>query len=467
MNLLDKNFQIELKENINSLYNEFLNELREDIEDGYENSISSNKFLKELKSALFSKSLDKNSSLSFYWLNLIEKYITIVQLHEELDQTNETDPDYNNLAEEIFSFWEESEYASEFMEMAEGKSSFIEDSLDLIQIFENQIISFFYLHISDSTKQFDPLIVYRAFPEIGDFQNRIYVGNHGYFIDINSREDIFPNIFFNYISEETIEVDQEDEVHSYPVSKAVNRVSLDNLELTVNPSCSKGIETISTIGNKISDALNVLKTFCPDLFKTLSSFTHTIVPIDEPGVVSYSMQELPGYSCINLFERDFIDLIDDLIHENGHHFLNCILNQEHLINEDDEKIYYSPWRRSLRPIRGIYHAVFTFYWAFKLFNTLLNNLNNFDSTHKFSSEEIDKIKNRMLEEYFMLEFCKTDLDKAHSEGKVTAKGNELISVIYKDLEKHKDNIVEFSKEYNDEKINDLRKLLEEMNIKYR
>jgi len=82
------------------------------------------------------------------------------------------------------------------------------------------------------------------------------------------------------------------------------------------------------------------------------------------------MQSLPGYSSLNMFDRDQIDLMDDLLHENGHHYLNTFLNHQDLINEDDDKIYYSPWRKALRPVRGIYHATFTFFWALELFYQL-------------------------------------------------------------------------------------------------
>jgi hypothetical protein len=164
------------------------------------------------------------------------------------------------------------------------------------------------------------------------------------------------------------------------------------------------------------------------------------VPVDEKGIVSYSMQSLPGYSSINMFDRDQLDLMDDLLHENGHHFLNTLLNNQDLINEDDDKIYFSPWRKALRPIRGIYHAVFTFFWALELYNNLDKAAEA--KILEFTKEEKIKIKQRFIEEYYMLEFCRTDLKHAFKNKRVNKDGNQLINMIYDRISAYeKDTIV--------------------------
>ena len=84
-------------------------------------------------------------------------------------------------------------------------------------------------------------------------------------------------------------------------------------------------------------------------------------------------------------------------------FWNFLLEgEEEIIFEDDDKIFYSPWRKSLRPIRGIFHGTATFYVAYRVFKELsfLQDIESF-----FTSEEISKIYFRFLEESILLKYC--------------------------------------------------------------
>jgi HEXXH motif-containing protein len=109
----------------------------------------------------------------------------------------------------------------------------------------------------------------------------------------------------------------------------------------------------------------------PEGYKILSLLTSRIIPLKAKGVVSFSYRHRPGLSFINCFDRDDLDLIDDLIHENSHHHLNLLLRKHVLYHGDhNQQIFYSPWRRSLRPLRGILHATFTFTMGAILFERL-------------------------------------------------------------------------------------------------
>ena len=50
--------------------------------------------------------------------------------------------------------------------------------------------------------------------------------------------------------------------------------------------------------------------------------------------MSFSYRHRPGLSAINCFERDDLDLIDDLIRENSHHHLNLLLRKDVLYQHD-------------------------------------------------------------------------------------------------------------------------------------
>lgn len=125
------------------------------------------------------------------------------------------------------------------------------------------------------------------------------------------------------------------------------------------------------VAARMRRALSVIAQAWPEGDRLLALLTSRIVPLKAAGVVSFSYRHRPGLSAINCFDRDRLDLIDDLIHENSHHHLNLLLRKDLLYqNDHNQEIFYSPWRRSLRPLRGILHATFTFTMGAMLFERL-------------------------------------------------------------------------------------------------
>jgi hypothetical protein len=131
------------------------------------------------------------------------------------------------------------------------------------------------------------------------------------------------------------------------------------------------VPTPSGVAGRIRRALTAIEEAWPEGYRNLTLLTSRIIPLKAAGVVSYSYRHRPGLSFINVFDRDDLDLVDDLIHENSHHHLNLLLRKFRLLKGNHtEEIFYSPWRRSLRPIRGILHATFTFTMGAMLFERL-------------------------------------------------------------------------------------------------
>ena len=215
------------------------------------------------------------------------------------------------------------------------------------------------------------------------------------------------------------------------------------------------------ISTRIETAIKIIRKFSPESWERLATFTDTIIPIKQKELVSYSHQELPGVSMINLYHRDFVDLLDDLLHENGHHHLNYYLNLQALIEEPIECIYYSPWRQTLRPLRGIYHAYFTFFWAFKLFSDMLKT-SELDSTwYTFSASEKEKITWRAIEEYWMLEYTFQDLKWARKQKLISETGWDLIIEQRNKARKFQSKITTWEKSLKRHK-NDLKELKKEL-----
>jgi HEXXH motif-containing protein len=165
----------------------------------------------------------------------------------------------------------------------------------------------------------------------------------------------------------------------WPYRQAAMAVSAPSGSVTVGPTLRYGRNrqpkslTVTQANQvaRINRAWRTIELAWPEGHALLKLLTSRIVPLHAAGVVSFSYRHRPGLSFINCFDRDNLDLIDDLIHENSHHHLNLLLRKHVLYRGDrNQQIFYSPWRRSLRPIRGIVHAAFTFTMGAVLFAKL-------------------------------------------------------------------------------------------------
>ena len=122
-------------------------------------------------------------------------------------------------------------------------------------------------------------------------------------------------------------------------------------------------------GLRLAEALDLLARAWPHGHREVLAHTRMVVPLLERGTVSFSFPDRPGVSYINLEGKTRVDLADDLLHETAHHRLHGLEEPSPLIRAGggaDEPRYWSAWRRSLRPLRGILHAAYTFAWRAEL-----------------------------------------------------------------------------------------------------
>lgn len=316
--------------------------------------------------------------------------------------------------DQIFEKWNQSEFADVFLKLLNKKMTLPKASAETTKIFDKHLVSLGNLHllkIASSTKN------YRLQPSLGDFKKKTGVSK---------------------LLETTLH--------------------LDGKELGLLTSSLKEMKAFST---RIEIASRVIREFSPDSWERFSAFTEVIIPIKQIQLVSYSHQELPGTSLINLYHRDFVDLLDDLLHENGHHHLNYYLNLEQLIQEPIDCIYYSPWRRTLRPLRGIYHAYFTFFWAFKLFSDMASSKELDSIWYDFSPNEREKITWRAVEEFYMLEFTYVDLQWARKQGLISELGWSLIKEQRSIVSKFRKKVLIWEKSLKEHKkeLQELKKTL--------
>ncbi|MBL7664159.1 MAG: hypothetical protein JNM93_03415 [Bacteriovoracaceae bacterium] len=351
--------------------------------------------------------LDHTDAISFYWFQQYKNFFEILEVTDET--SDEKSKNLSENEEILFDVWQSGPFAKDFLKFS-NRSSVKEASYKCLELFERQLVAFFRLHIAQDLKTVPE--TYRADFEIGDVVNG-----------------------------------KETKINHNPIKLEFNFNLLNN-------DAKKEAQHIK----RLNTALKKLSEYVPASFERLKLFTSHIIPINDRGIVSYSSQELPGYSVINLYHRDDMDLLDDLLHENGHHHLNYYLNTQELIIEEEEQAYYSPWRKSMRPVRGIYHAFFTFYWALDLFQQLSQP----KLLEKFSKPEQDKILLRFCEEHHMLYYCIPDLVLMKAEGLILPTGYQLIEHMMDNLKKQQVSITQFEKKLSPKalaKINDLKKVL--------
>ena len=218
--------------------------------------------------------------------------------------------------------------------------------------------------------------------------------------------------------------------------------------LTLGPTLVYGRQRVPTrvsptppqVAVKVHRALSVIEQAWPAGNDILGLLTSRIVPLKAAGVVSFSYRHQPGLSFINCFDRDDLDLIDDLIHENSHHHLNLLLRKYALYRDDcNREIFYSPWRRTLRPIRGILHASFTFAMGAFLFERLSAwgsgpAGNRRWRLARLSRSNLGRARFRGLEEIESVRYSLRDLREARRHlGWITKPGGALVALLARTL----------------------------------
>ena len=241
----------------------------------------------------------------------------------------------------------------------------------------------------------------------------------------------------------------------WPRRGATDAVAAPSGSLTVGPTLRYGKarqpKSLSATENKqivrIGRAWQTIELAWPEGHALLRLFTSRVIPLKASGVVSFSYRHRPGLSFINCFDRDNLDLIDDLIHENSHHHLNLLLRKHVLYHGDrNQLIFYSPWRRSLRPIRGILHATFTFTMGALLFARLSAWAETAQGKRQWRNAGLTvrhllRARFRCLEEIESVRYSLCDLEHAGRHLKwLTASGTRLVKHLEEVIAKSEQHI---------------------------
>lgn len=205
--------------------------------------------------------------------------------------------------------------------------------------------------------------------------------------------------------------------------------------------------TSATQVTRINRAWTTIYEAWPEGQEVLALLTSRINPLKAKGVVSFSYRHRPGLSFINCFDRDNLDLIDDLIHENSHHHLNLLLRKYVMYQGDrNQQVFYSPWRRSLRPFRGILHAAFTFTMGAMLFERLSTWASGVGGSTRWkraglTEKDLQRARFRCLEEVESVRYSIHDLEYASWHLKwLTGSGKQLVKQLADTIEQVEQSI---------------------------
>ncbi len=125
------------------------------------------------------------------------------------------------------------------------------------------------------------------------------------------------------------------------------------------------LESETEINNcilKLNNSIDLLKKVSPTYHKKMVNSINDIYVVktnDETVEVSSSPNF--NFGCFNICVTDIVNVTESIIHEMHHNILESN-NLIYLFFENSkENKYSSPWRPDIRPVNGIFHAIYVFF----------------------------------------------------------------------------------------------------------
>ena len=193
---------------------------------------------------------------------------------------------------------------------------------------------------------------------------------------------------------------------------------------------------------RLARALRLVRIAWPEAYREILLRTRMVVPVHEPGTVSWSLAARPGISFIHVSGKSLVDLADDLLHENSHHRLHDMEEAARLLRPgaDTEEVqaFDSPWRGTRRPLRGILHGAFTFLFRAGLFRRILRASRRHPG---LLAADLGRggpafVRSELRREVKMIGRALEDLKQASAEGLLAPAGVRLVrqmSIAWRDL----------------------------------
>ena len=193
---------------------------------------------------------------------------------------------------------------------------------------------------------------------------------------------------------------------------------------------------------RLARALRIVRIAWPEAYREILLRTRMVVPVHEPGTVSWSLAARPGISFIHVSGKSLVDLADDLLHENSHHRLHDMEEAARLLRPgaetEEAQAFDSPWRGTRRPLRGILHGAYTFLFRAGLLRRILRVHR---SHPRLLAADLGRagpafVRSELRREIGMIGRALEDLKGASAEGLLAPAGVRLVrqmSIAYREV----------------------------------
>lgn len=216
--------------------------------------------------------------------------------------------------------------------------------------------------------------------------------------------------------------------------RILRRETIPGSEIDLGPPVAG--KAASSAARRLGRALALVDAAWPEAGREIRARTRLVLTPEEQGLVSYSHLHRPGVSYIRLRGKSILDLADDLLHETAHHRLHDLEERTPLFasvpSGGEEVRYYSPWRRALRPVRGIYHAAYTFSFRAELFRRILSRARDAEGRVgplRLRPEKLRWIEQEARNERRQVLRALGHLGDAARRGFLTARGRRMLATI--------------------------------------
>ncbi len=189
---------------------------------------------------------------------------------------------------------------------------------------------------------------------------------------------------------------------------------------------------VEGLGERLARALRIVGLAWPEGHREILLRTAMVVPVREPGLVSYSLASRPGVSFINVFGKTSLGLADDLLHETAHHLLHDVEEIARLLAPGsatrDVQAFHSPWRGTMRPLRGLLHGTYTFLFRAELFHRVLRIARARPGLllRDLGPRRAEWVRREVRRETGQISRALRDLDRAARAGLLTPSGRNLL-----------------------------------------
>ena len=349
----------------------FFSDLRNDLKDGFSSPFFSELFLNHLGRILKELENPILGTHVFHFSQLLEQ---IIDLNLLLEDEEDESIIVNYLRDCFFS---------DLYGQIEKDSTLDDITKKIISLLEDQIISYFYLHVGNKKITFNEPVLYHMQPTLGDSNKAFHIGDNLDEVLINSTPETFPFIAIKSIDKKIglIEIESSSDLFELPIRKNENRLNLNGKKVPF-------LGDDSFINDMHLDKLE-------DLLPIVTNFTKKIL-------FDTGDTDLANWGTSSLHPKHFTIEHELIINASIHYFIT--LDQSLTLLNDDLHEYQSPWSDEKQTASEIYAHVF-------------------NSTFLYMHTKDEALKEKILASGPILQ-------DAFNYGEIGPTGNEVIEALF-------------------------------------